>query len=227
MAQIDPRLGTQALRLAVIGLGPSEQAALRQLIAEQARDWRLDCYSSADQAFNGMRSAPPDVLMLDICREGFPDIDCTRKVKLAFPKVAIVIVTGCPEPYATVLALMAGARGYLVKPVAPPQLLRAVSEAARGWPVLCWEAQTTLLDFLEHAGRSIESRRLTPRECQVAACLVRRLSDKQIGAALGVETGTVHVHLANVFRKLSSHRRGEAAAKFLQLAMEPRPLAPN
>jgi DNA-binding CsgD family transcriptional regulator/tetratricopeptide (TPR) repeat protein len=52
---------------------------------------------------------------------------------------------------------------------------------------------------------------LTGREVEIARAVARRLSNKEIGAALGISARTVSTHLSNVFEKLGVDSRGALA----------------
>jgi DNA-binding NarL/FixJ family response regulator len=216
-AQGQPDSSIQPLRLAVMSPNENEWAVVQQMVQMQARGWEFATYCTPDEALKGMSLAPPDVLLLDISILGHSGIDWTRKIKSNFPSVAILIIAASADAEMVLWSLMAGARGYLLKPVLPTQLVTAVTEAAQGRAALCAQAQTILLDSLQRAAKSAEAKCLTQRECQVAVCLVQYFTDKEIGKALSIATGTVHVHLASVFKKLHAHSRKDAATKFLAL----------
>ncbi len=52
---------------------------------------------------------------------------------------------------------------------------------------------------------------LTGRELEIARAVARRLSNKEIGAALDISARTVSTHLSNIFEKLGVDSRGELA----------------
>jgi DNA-binding NarL/FixJ family response regulator len=54
--------------------------------------------------------------------------------------------------------------------------------------------------------------RLTARELQVAACIARGLSNRQIAADLVIAPSTTERHVANILNKLSMRSRAEIAA---------------
>jgi two-component system nitrate/nitrite response regulator NarL len=110
---------------------------------------------------------------------------------------------------------MAGADGFLLKSITPEELVRALSSAAQGVPVLCDEAQKALMHFLHRAGRSLSSHDLTPREQEIVSCLAATLSNKEICERLCMEMNTLHVHLVHLFRKLGVHNRRQAFRKLL------------
>ena len=51
---------------------------------------------------------------------------------------------------------------------------------------------------------------LTAREGLIIGLLQRRLSNKEIGAALGISENTVKFHLSNIYRKLGVANRTQA-----------------
>lgn len=52
---------------------------------------------------------------------------------------------------------------------------------------------------------------LTSRELEIARAVARRLSNKEIGAALNISARTVSTHLSNIFEKLGVNSRGALA----------------
>lgn len=63
--------------------------------------------------------------------------------------------------------------------------------------------------------------RLTPREQQVLALLPRGLSNAEIGAALGIATGTAKVHVERLLHKLGVNDRTLAAVKAVEWGLRP------
>jgi two-component system, NarL family, nitrate/nitrite response regulator NarL len=53
---------------------------------------------------------------------------------------------------------------------------------------------------------------LTRREWEIAACIERGLSNKEIASQLGIETATVKNHVHSLLEKLQLRRRGEVSA---------------
>lgn len=109
--------------------------------------------------------------------------------------------------------------GYILKPVAPEELARAVSSVARGWPALCREAQKAVLHALHRTATTTTDwfAGLTEREQEIADCLVANLRDKEISERLGMARSTVHVHLTRLYRKLRVHSRRQGVARLLRV----------
>jgi DNA-binding NarL/FixJ family response regulator len=71
--------------------------------------------------------------------------------------------------------------------------------------------QTALVVERETEGATDDRSGLTPREREVLRLVVEGLSDKEIGAALGISAQTVAKHVAHVLRKLDVSSRTAAA----------------
>lgn len=84
--------------------------------------------ANADQVAPTIAATCPDVVLLDV--SACSDVVTTvRKIVLACPK-ACVIVTGAGTPPSTMSrAVAAGARGFLIKPYSPTDVLDTIKEA--------------------------------------------------------------------------------------------------
>ena len=158
--------------------------------------------------------ASPDVVLLEAWFPALSGIDCARRLTARLPKARIVMFTACSDHDTVVESLMAGAWGYLTKPVAPACLVWAVSEAAQGHPVLCGEAQAAVMDYLRLLGSTSRSKTLSWRERQVMLLLMRGATYKETANELGISEGTIHRHLHAIYKKLRVHGRDEARRKF-------------
>ena len=119
--------------------------------------------------------------------------------------------------YHLFLALVAGASGYLVAPVADADLLAAVHQAQHRLPFLCRRAQATMVEAVHKCGSRLQLQRLSSREQQVIASMLGEGSDKAIGESLHISTNTAHVHVRHILKKLHTHSRLEAIRLLLGL----------
>jgi DNA-binding NarL/FixJ family response regulator len=62
-----------------------------------------------------------------------------------------------------------------------------------------------------------ETIKLSRREQEALAYLVRGLSNREIAASLGISTITVNKHVQQILTKLSARNRVQAATRALQL----------
>jgi len=193
----------------------SMQEALRKSLARKPQFFLFEIYPDYPGCFNVLKRSPPDTVLLANSIGGISGQHWLRKLNRAIPEVPIVLLAQSATPETVLEAILAGARGFLVKPVSPRNLLRAIARCLEGWPIFCRQAQGALLAALRPRGGSRRFR-LTPREQEVLTLLFRGRSDKEISAALGVGTGTVHSYLAHIYKKLGAHSRRQAVARFFR-----------
>jgi DNA-binding NarL/FixJ family response regulator len=115
--------------------------------------------------------------------------------------------------------LRAGASGFLLKDVPPPELLSAIRAVASGDAVVAPSVTRKLLDafipHLPHAGSSnlpaptgLDA--LTPREREILSEVAAGLSNAEIGAKLFLAEATVKTHVGRMLNKLHLRDRVQA-----------------
>jgi len=174
------------------------------------------CYSGAE-ALERLPEDPPDVVIMDIRLPDMSGIDCTTKLRAILPELPIIMLTGFPDSQAFFRSLMGGAKGFLVKPVLPQELLTAIDDVLKGEFALGKQVVPFLIQLVQQVGQVTQAERFSRREEQILACLFEGMQDKEIASALGIGTATVHTHMHRLFEKLGVHSRREIIAKFLAL----------
>jgi DNA-binding NarL/FixJ family response regulator len=169
---------------------------------------------TAADALKTIPKIKPDVVLMDIRMPEMSGIECTQRLKAVLPKTHFVMLTGMVDAYFLFQSLMAGASGYLVKPVTVAQCKQAVIEVMEGGAPLSKQVARMLVQsFSKSFGpgnqTGVHSKHLSAREREVMACLFQGASDKEIAGTLGIGTGTVHSHMHSIFEKLGvTTRRG-------------------
>ena len=69
-----------------------------------------------------------------------------------------------------------------------------------------------LSETLHACPEHIEGRRLTRRDREIIAALLRGAANKEIARALSISTRTVERHIGNVYTKIGAHNRAQATA---------------
>ncbi|WP_347266205.1 LuxR C-terminal-related transcriptional regulator [Paracoccus sp. (in: a-proteobacteria)] len=83
----------------------------------------------------------------------------------------------------------------------------------RQWAGLAQDFAACDSDRPEPAGEALE--RLTPREREIVAYVLKGYSAEATGQALGIATGTVRIHRRNIYAKLGISSQRELFARFL------------
>jgi len=205
-------------RISLVDDDISMYRAAQAIVKNHSKDWILEYYPDSSQALQKLPYAPSNVVFVDIQMPGCSGIDCVRKLKCLLPDLPVVMFTACPDRESILLSLMAGACGYLIKPVSSDQLVGAIEKVAQGRSALCEEAQTAMLTLLHGAFEmALSNSKMAMRERQIMACLAQNLADKEISERLHIAPNTVHVYLVQIFKKLRVHNRSEAIQKFFNV----------
>jgi DNA-binding NarL/FixJ family response regulator len=143
-------------------------------------------------------------------RTGQNLFDVMASMKAARPDLRI-IVTGSGIDEETILkAIAAGAKGYVDEAASPAEFVQAIRVVNEG---SVWAPRRVLSLFIERVssspGRIFPAGRVTftDREKEVLEMLVAGRSNKEIGAALGIEERTVKAHVAKLMRKVGVQNR--------------------
>jgi DNA-binding NarL/FixJ family response regulator len=169
-----------------------------------------------DEAAELARSAPPDVVLMDIRMPGCDGIEATRRIIAANGAVRVLVLTTFDLDEYAFGALRAGASGFLLKDVHPAELVAAIRTVASGNAVVSPRvtrrlleeyAQAPALSAGQRAGRYPQLAALTERESEVLASVARGLSNGEIAAALYVSEATVKSHVGRILAKLGLRDR--------------------
>jgi DNA-binding NarL/FixJ family response regulator len=165
------------------------------------------------------RRRQPDVVLMDVRMPRLDGLEATRQIT-AEPALAgtrvIVLTTFELDDY-VFGALRAGASGFLLKDIDPPDLLTAVRVVADGEALLAPRLTRRLIEAFVEQGRAVASavsegerlREVTPREREVLALVGRGRSNDEIAEELVLSPLTVKTHLARLFSKLGARDRAQ------------------
>jgi len=173
-------------------------------------------YKTGEEALTGIPAAPPDLALVDINLPGMNGIELVAKLKLALPKLQMLILTSYEESRLIFEALRAGASGYLLKKNIPSELLPAIELAFNGGaPMSVQIARQVVEHFHQIPAPASDVEKLTKREQEVLELLAKGFLYKEICEQLGISMPTVKSHLKQIYEKLHVQTRTEAAVKYL------------
>jgi DNA-binding NarL/FixJ family response regulator len=157
----------------------------------------------------------PDVVLMDVRMPDMDGIEATRRIAATGSSARIVILTTYDVDEYVFAALRAGASGFLLKDVRPPELTEAIRVVARGDALLAPGVTRRLLDrfagVLPHdSARPADLDELTEREVEVLRFVALALSNAEIASRLVLTEATVKTHVSSVLRKLGLRDRVQA-----------------
>ena len=192
------------IRIAVVESDPLRFVGFRALFDSES-DFELVSATLPDiSALQGI-----DLVLLG-SRAGQNLFDVMASLKAARPDLRI-IVTGSGIDEETILkAIASGAKGYVDEAATPAEFVQAIRIVNQG---SVWAPRRVLSMFIERVssspGRIFPAGRVTftDREKEVLEMLVAGRSNKEIGAALGIEERTAKAHVAKLMRKVGVQNR--------------------
>jgi DNA-binding NarL/FixJ family response regulator len=167
------------------------------------------------EAVDLVERAAPDVVLMDIRMPDVDGIEATRRIVASGSPARIIILTTYDADEYVFSALRAGASGFLLKDVRPPELVEAIRVVARGDALLAASVTRRLLDrfagVLPDAGAQPAGlEELTEREVEVLRLVALALSNSEIAKRLVLTEATVKTHVSSVLRKLGLRDRVQA-----------------
>jgi DNA-binding NarL/FixJ family response regulator len=169
-------------------------------------DPRLQVIGQAERGDDAVRLVDeqrPDLVLMDLRMPGLNGVEAIRRIRGAYPGMAIGVLTVFDSGQLVEAALSAGADGYILKDSTPHQLTEAAVSLARTRRTVSAPEESAV-------------RRLTPRELEVLRALATGASNAAIAGRLGISQKTLRNHISNTYHKLEIFDRAQAVLVAVQ-----------
>lgn len=193
----------------------SVRRALTRLITSAGHQVRPFA-SAREYLDSGPHGGGPACLVLDVRLPGLSGLDLQRELRTAKTPHPVIFITGHADVPMSVKAMKEGAVDFIPKPVRDEDLLRSIEQAMT-------RAERESAERAEIEALQDRADRLTPREREVMALVVRGLLNKQIAFELGTAEKTVKVHRARVMQKMQVQSLAELVRVTEKIGLPPRP----
>ncbi|WP_244190877.1 response regulator [Arthrobacter sedimenti] len=174
--------------------------------------------STGSEAVRLAAELSPDVVLMDVRMPQGDGIEATRHITASGSPVRIIILTTFDLDEYAFAGLQAGASAFLLKDVAPEDLVHAVRVVASGDAVVAPRVTQRLLETYvrslppAHAA-TVPDRRLaglTPREREVLEAIAEGLSNAELAARFFLSEATIKTHVRRILTKLDLRDRVQA-----------------
>ena len=159
----------------------------------------------ASEAMREIRRRAPDAVVVDISLGGSSGIELVTEIKLAFPKIAVLVLSMHEDSTYVERALRAGALGYVAKRETTAKIVAAIRQVLRGQYFLSGPLALAMTrKYVERPPRAglSPAERLSNRELEVFEMLGRGFETRRVAEELHISMKTVQAYCARIKEKL-------------------------
>jgi len=159
----------------------------------------------AESAFELIKEALPQVVIMDITLPGMSGIELTKLVKEKFPTIKVLGVSMHTNILLIKQMLINGASGYVSKTSSFEEMSQAILAVQNGQRFICKDVKDYITNQViseEDGDPAFKINQLTKRELEIVNMIKEGHSSKEIAEKLFISKRTVEVHRYNIFRKL-------------------------
>jgi DNA-binding NarL/FixJ family response regulator len=202
------------IRILLVDDHPLVRRALRDILEKESDLRVIGEAGDGLEALQMTEEHRPDIVIMDISMPNMNGVQATKQIKAANPLALVLILTVHTDVETIFSILQAGASGYLVKSVFGPEVIHTIRAVMDGDMVLSREVSQEVVRYgLHHATKAVKmvpQEKLSAKGLEVLTLAAKGLSNKEIGAELGISEATVKSYFVDVFSKLGVRSRTEA-----------------
>jgi len=182
----------------------------------------LNVCGEAEDAYQALKAAAeliPDVIVTDISLKKSDGIELTKSIKDVHPKIPVIVFSIHDESMYAERALLAGAKGYLMKDTVSENIVKVIRTVLSGE---IYVSNTISKQFLhkiagDKAGTSkTPIEKLSNRELEIFRMIGEGLKASQIAKQLHLSTKTIETYRSRIKEKLNLPN----AAELLQYSIK-------
>jgi two-component system response regulator NreC len=189
------------------------RTGLRALLERQPNMEVVGEAGTGREAIELAATHEPDVVVMDVGMPVLNGIEATRAIVAKRPATAVVILSMHADEAYLLRALSAGARGYLLKDSAAPDLIGAIQAVSQNKSFFSPKVSRILAEdyvrVLKQKGAVDSYDLLTSREREILQLLAEGNANKDIAASLNISPYTVETHRGHILQKLNLHNPAE------------------
>lgn len=188
---------------------------LRGLLSDEFEGVAFGEAADAAEALNQLRHAKWDIALLDLTLPGKSGLELLKELKVDWPRLPVLVLSGQAEDQFAVRVLKAGAGGYMTKESAPEELAKAIRKIlAGGRYVSAALAETLALGVKQDLTRTPHET-LSDREYEVMSHIANGKTVTEIAEELSLSAKTISTYRTRVLEKLGVKN----SAKIVQYAI--------
>jgi len=198
-----------AIKLVAADAHPIFLLGLTKLFSGQNEIELIAYCVTAKKTREAVQEHHPDILMLDLNLPDDEKFQLIRDLQREHPSLKVVLLAAALDDEQTVEALRLGVEGMVLKSMPLPLLLQCLRKVATGGQWLEKKSIGHAFEMIlrREAGARRVATILTERETEIMCLVAEGLTNRQIAEKLVLSTGTVKIHVHNIYGKLGVKNR--------------------
>jgi DNA-binding NarL/FixJ family response regulator len=200
-----PQAEPQQAKVYIVDDHPLFREGLAAIIRQRPELCICGEAESAAQAFEGIRTLRPDILLTDIGLPGKSGLELLKDIRAFRPSLPVLVISMHDEILYAERVLKAGGRGYIMKQEGPDKILDAIATVLRGRVYLSGRMSAEILEQIASPGARAKHSpigKLTDREFEVLQLIGGGKNGREIAKDLSLSIKTVNCHQSNIREKL-------------------------
>ena len=192
--------------------------AIKEILLRHADFQVVGEAGSGPEAVDVCRRIDPDLVVMDIGLPGMNGIEATGELARHSPRARVLMLSMYDDEDSVMAAVLAGARGFVLKKACATELVDAMRTVVRGGTYFGAQVSDRLLSGVQ-TGKLRQPARpgresLSPREQQVLRLTAEGKSNKEVATLLHLEVHTVRSYRKSLMAKLGASN----VAQLIQVA---------
>lgn len=192
-----------SVRILLVDDHPIVREGYRRLLEQQPGFVVCAEADNAKDAYKFYCSEQPDVVIADLHMPGAGGLEAVRHIRQWDPRARILIFTMQLGAAFALKAFEAGASGYITKSSPAEEVVRAVSDIAKGRRVLSDDISQALASHRLAKGSHLTDT-LTTREIEILSMIARGIGSDEIAGLLHLSHKTVRNHHYMIKNKIGA-----------------------
>ncbi|WP_338471409.1 response regulator transcription factor [Niallia sp. XMNu-256] len=198
----------QPFRILIVDDHSHAREAIREILEEYDDFLIIGEAKNGEEAIQLTEELMPDIILMDIQMPVMDGLEATKRIKLQFPSVKIVMITVSDDITDLFDALKKGAQGYLLKNLQSEAWYEHLKAFALDEVPMSKEIAFQILKEFPHSKPIVKEKTpLSLRELEVLQLVAKGLSNREISETLFISEHTVKSHLKNILSKLHLDNR--------------------
>jgi DNA-binding NarL/FixJ family response regulator len=195
----------QLIRLLIVDDHQMVRDGLKVMLESQQKTYKfiVNEAETGEDAIKKVLKNPYDMILVDYQLPGMSGAETVQKIKLHKPEVKILALSNYDELTYITKMINAGAHGYVLKNIEPPQLINAIHTIFTNKRFFSNEVAVKLIER-EKQDRKIlpvDEYGVTEREIEILKMIASEMTNDEIAETLEISKRTVDAHRQNLLHK--------------------------